>query len=94
LHRERVEFNKSERARKKAKKEADLVHKRHERELKKAIITTTNKPKPVRSMLQKRLQALQEPGVGGTADNCSTEPAITITRSGRNAGKPPTHLIK
>jgi hypothetical protein len=51
LHRERVEFNKRERIRKKAEKEAEQQRKRHERELKKAMITTKKKPKPVNSTL-------------------------------------------
>jgi hypothetical protein len=62
--------------------------------LKKAIKTTQIKLKPVQPTLQKRLQALQKPGVGKPVENSSTEPAITITRSGRIAGKPPTHLVK
>jgi hypothetical protein len=51
LERDRIDFNKSERIRKKAEKEAELVRKRHERELTKAIKTTQIKSKPVRLTL-------------------------------------------
>jgi hypothetical protein len=62
------------------------------RELKKAMITTKNKPKIIKSMLQKCLEELQESIGSKITESSSTKVSITNTRSDRNISLPARFL--